>query len=515
MKLPGLQGKSQVISKFHDTGDIIELVLNQDGRFQDQTNKFTEKLKGLTLNDQCKYIWQTLRDNVTYKADTPFKQDLKSPARLFSDGVGDCKSFSLFEASCLRNLNIPYAYRFVSFNQAQTPTHVYILAMPGTSKEIIMDGVLPKFDYQKPFTYKHDVVMPLSMLTGVGDIFSDFGNTVKKVATDVAHSVQVNTTNAVAYVADPKKLATDLAHSAAVNVANLQKSAIVNAANLKKTADAVKHSIDVNAANAKAYADNPAKLAADANKSLQNILAVVAKINPATALIRLGILTTLGLNFFNSASQLKLGYLTPAQAQARGYNMTEWNKLQQGLTNFIKVYTTTWGGSAAELKDAILKGGGSITGSSIGNACIGQLETVAIASAVVAAIPIILSVLKSLGVDFGAMTKGGTQGSDEKNAQKPSTLTDLQLQELAAGAAKLAADTAAGADPDVIAADAFALAQKTASSLPGNSPSGQSSSTYPPTPYPPYTPPPPAKKDNTLLYIGGAALAFYLYSKSK
>lgn len=445
INLPAPDGKTRIITNVHNTGDIIELVLDQDGKFVDQVNEFTAKLKGKSNYDQCKYIWQTLRNNVKYVPDKPDTQNLKSPARLFSDGVGDCKSFSLFETNCLRSLGIPYAYRFVSFRQNPTPTHVYVIANPGTRNEIIMDGVLPQFDYQKPYTYKYDVPM-LSMLTGVPGIGKT--NIFDKAAAGI------------------KKGVTQLTKANATNMQNLVKS------------------MKTNAANAAAYEKDPKKLATDAGKAVKaginDAVNLVKTINPVSALIRTGILLSMEGNVMNAAGKLRLGYLTPAQAQAKGYDMTEWQKLNKKLNDFINQFKNTYGGNPAELKAAILKGGGALNG--LGCAAnmtgIGATKQTDIEKFLAAALPIIIDLVKDfLGINFGGMTSGSQQGFDEQQANKEATITSQQMQDIANGAAQLAA------------------AAQQSGLLPGATPPPPPPRLYPKNPV-------PGKKTSMLLPIG-------------
>ena len=169
MRIYGYNGQKLLISDDHTTRQIMQLLLSQDGKYCDQVKQFTDGLQGDNTEDACYAIWSALKKDVKYIPDDESMQNLKSPARLVHDGFGDCKSYSLAIACCLRNLGIPYAYRFVSFTGDSTPTHVYIVASPGTKDECIMDCVLNNFDYEKPYRHKTDKKMALSMLTGVTD----------------------------------------------------------------------------------------------------------------------------------------------------------------------------------------------------------------------------------------------------------------------------------------------------------------------------------------------------------
>lgn len=151
-----------------NTQDIINVLLEADGKAAAFTKKFAPTLKGASLFDTCKNVYDFVKTQIPYKFDTPGYQWIKSPGRLFQDKKGDCKSFSLFIASCLKNLAIPYGYRFVSYRQDDpTPTHVYMyvpLSSPSGGarggREIILDAVWKgPFNTQKPFAHKKDYLM--------------------------------------------------------------------------------------------------------------------------------------------------------------------------------------------------------------------------------------------------------------------------------------------------------------------------------------------------------------------
>jgi hypothetical protein len=161
-------GKDDVRYPNGNTKDIIDTVLFADGKAARYTKAFAPTLKGVTLKETCSNIHQFLKQEIKYSLDPMGQQLIKSPGRLWAENRkgknsykgGDCKSFSLFTASCLRNLNIPYGYRFVSYNNNPTPTHVYCFVPVKGSKEIIIDGVWDgSFNTQKPYSFKDDRIM--------------------------------------------------------------------------------------------------------------------------------------------------------------------------------------------------------------------------------------------------------------------------------------------------------------------------------------------------------------------
>jgi len=154
-----------------DTQGIIDTVLYADPKAGTYTKDFAKTLKGITVYDTCRNLWQFIKEQIPYKIDSPGYQWIKSPGRLWSEKAGDCKSFSLFTASVLKNLGITYGYRFVSFDSSDpTPTHVYVY-VPSPNGEILIDAVWTgPFNTEKPYTYKKDYpIMAKTHYLGAND----------------------------------------------------------------------------------------------------------------------------------------------------------------------------------------------------------------------------------------------------------------------------------------------------------------------------------------------------------
>lgn len=126
--------------------------------------------KGSNYQNTARKIWKFLRTGVKYEVDPVQKQKIRLPNRFLSDGKGDCKSFALFTASVLSNLGMSVTFRFASYNPFNTtPTHVYVVTKDESGRNIIIDGVWPEFNAEKPYSYKRDIVMTVLTLAGVGD----------------------------------------------------------------------------------------------------------------------------------------------------------------------------------------------------------------------------------------------------------------------------------------------------------------------------------------------------------
>lgn len=142
--------------------DVLRCVIDTYNASKEQTNSILNYIRDCDYNTQCEAIFGYLIDNVTYREDPGGVQLVKTPARLLHDGVGDCKSMSIFIASCLHCLGVPFVFRFVGFTSNQIYSHVYVVANPGTDKQIILDPVEridgePVYNYARKYKVKKDI----------------------------------------------------------------------------------------------------------------------------------------------------------------------------------------------------------------------------------------------------------------------------------------------------------------------------------------------------------------------
>jgi hypothetical protein len=94
------------------------------------------------------------------------------------------------------------------------------------------------------------------------------------------------------------------------------------------------------------------------NLQLKNVLNVVNKINPATVLLRNGLLACMKLNIMNAAKRLRWSYLAPEKAAQKGIDAAALKRLVAVRTKLDKIFYGA-GGKPSNLKNAILKGKGN------------------------------------------------------------------------------------------------------------------------------------------------------------
>lgn len=143
-------------------------------------------------SDICAFIFEWVDDNIDYKVDPNGEQWIKTPARLISDGVGDCKSFSILICSFLTHYGIDNMFRFVAYKGSDY-THVYPVAVID-GEEIPLDVVAYKqrgieigneLKYKKKYDRMNST--RISELSGVGNMEISISNDMS-VAELVAES---------------------------------------------------------------------------------------------------------------------------------------------------------------------------------------------------------------------------------------------------------------------------------------------------------------------------------------
>ena len=149
--------------QFGDNAAVVRHVKACYERWRDQPKELVSSLFGMSRDEQCYAIFDYLLTHVAYQEDKAGYQYIKSPARLLTDGVGDCKSMTIFIASCLHCLGIPHVIRFVNFDNGNQYTHVYPIALDEQQNPIILDAVErdaqgePIYNYAREFCKNKDI----------------------------------------------------------------------------------------------------------------------------------------------------------------------------------------------------------------------------------------------------------------------------------------------------------------------------------------------------------------------
>jgi hypothetical protein len=147
--------------------DIIKTLHKNYPRAVQQMAKHAPKFKGRNTTETARNIYNFLKKEITYKADPEEAQLVKIPGRLVADKVGDCKSYSLFTAAVLGALGKPVNFRYASYTNSTTPSHVYTTTKNEQGKEIIIDAVYNRFNAEQTPTYTINKKMKVYTLSGL------------------------------------------------------------------------------------------------------------------------------------------------------------------------------------------------------------------------------------------------------------------------------------------------------------------------------------------------------------
>jgi hypothetical protein len=164
--------------------DIIHEILTAQKLYADQYQLIASYFKAATARETAKNVWYFLKQQITYTIEADSWQTSKSPAVFLTDGKGDCKHYSLFTVGILSALGYTCKFRFTSYKLLdKTPQHVYSMLRLESGKWIPVDAVIEGFGVEKPYTFKQDynIDMSLYRISGPQDI-SGIGRSAKRQA---------------------------------------------------------------------------------------------------------------------------------------------------------------------------------------------------------------------------------------------------------------------------------------------------------------------------------------------
>ena len=297
-------------AKLEDTIRFLPKAIADTGG---QTKKIAALLKGKNTFDTCKRIWHWVFKHIQYEKDEKGKEQIRSPQRTWHDrftGV-DCDDYTVLISSMLCKLRIPHLLRVAMYDEDNGFQHIYPVAFDTDGTEIIIDCVLDEFNVEVPTLKKIDQTMELQFLNGLPD-----KNQAKK-----SKSVSsIDADDLMGGWEDLGELGLKLKAPAFV----------------KKAADSVKTA-----------AHNVGKKAGEAVHAIN-------RVNPAMALLRLGVLVSLKNNLFKVAENLRHTYITDEEARQRAYDHDRFKRLIAVRERLASIFYGA-GGNEANLRDAILK----------------------------------------------------------------------------------------------------------------------------------------------------------------
>ncbi|HRE97741.1 MAG TPA: hypothetical protein PK637_13310 [Flavobacteriales bacterium] len=287
-----------------------------------------QELKYLSLFDACEKLWHFIKDHIRYKKDETGKEQVRSPRRLWGEKTGDCDCFTVFIGACLsllselKNKKGSIMLRITKYGKDHFQ-HIYPVVITEEGKQIILDCVVEDFNYEEPYTEKKDFQLDI--------------NTLNKMDLNYLDGVPMKENSDTQLMEDNSELGKlfDFLKRKTDPATGQKKPGI-----LQKVGTAVK---------------TAAKKVGTVTKKTLN---VINKVNPATVLLRAGVLASMKLNVMKVSQRLKYAYLSDAEAQKRGVDMVKFQKLKQIKDKIEKIFYGA-GGDPKNFKEAVLTGKGN------------------------------------------------------------------------------------------------------------------------------------------------------------
>ncbi len=318
---PTPQGKNVVVKKVAHLDDTIHLMKKVVSTTLEDTFAIAQMLKASTEEDTCKNIWNFCFTHLQYTKDEMGKEQVRRPARTWKDrkaGI-DCDCMSVFIGSILTNLNIPFSFRLTKYRSHEFE-HVYPIAHTNNGV-IILDAVVHKYNREVPYSAKKDIKMELQYLNGFEEEdFSEFEELDEFLEND--------------YPMDAQGMLIDESQDLEGLRSFFKKA--------KSKVKSVAKKVSVN----------------NIKKGLKKGLHAINRVNPATALLRAGVLASMKLNIMQVASKLRFAYWSDSQASKNNMDMNKFNQLKRIREKMEKIFFGA-GGKTENLKKAILTGKGN------------------------------------------------------------------------------------------------------------------------------------------------------------
>jgi hypothetical protein len=430
---PQPNGKDKVVIRDGEVKDTLALMARVVHSYLDDTRQLAPVLQKPGLEATCRAIWTFVYRYIQYRPDRPGLEQLRRPARTWQErkSGADCDCMSILVSSVLTNLKIPHSFRVTRYS-APHWQHVYVVVPKSGGGHYLIDGVLSRFDYEKPYTAKMDFPMDLSginvaVLSGtedgqgnLEDIYAHLRATreslidrpgqlpreeerallqmldyaIKYFFTDRRDEALAILERNEAYLDTLSPLREgldgDLGAVKRSFFKNVKKAAKDAAITPRQTAPAIVAS-SVPLPTTLPPVERPAPTGI--KKVLQTAGNALLRFNPLSIAARNGFLLALKLDVSGIASKLKWAYATQAQAAEKGVSAQDWERSRRALIRVESLFADKLQGKADALKDAVLKGrAGGLNG---------QLGEPLTAAALTAAAPLIIAtinILKEVGL---------------------------------------------------------------------------------------------------------------------
>lgn len=409
-----------------------------------QAKEVAKALKAGDLRQTCRNIWEFCYRHFQYRKDEDRKEQVRTPARAWADrkeGI-DCDCFTVLASSILSNLGIRHFMRVAKYPSPDTDDppfqHIYV-TVPVAGGHITMDPVTDWFDHEVPFSEKIDIPitpgpMELQLLDGLPsghrggidqlDLFG-LGETPATTGSKKMERVEAEAKAkgmTVEQYAEWTRQEFTKTHGvtpeqwAAQIEAGMKDTKAASAAKEAEEMERLREEIRKRGAVPQAGAtkqqlldqlrQNPPPKTAGA------VLNTVNKANPATVLLRSGLVLAMKTDLMGVAKKLRWAFTSREQAGKAGMGAADHIKVTDAWDRLRKIHFGA-GGEPESLMEAILTGKGNedraVSGGGLSGVPLGEpVSATAALGAATAVITAIAAIVASVKNPEGAGGKGIT-----------------------------------------------------------------------------------------------------------
>ena len=142
----------RILSNLQDSVSTIVKMCLQNQPFK------TDMVKGANDFYKCKALWYFVKNNIKYRQDSFFTDQIRTPERTWKDrkqGV-DCEDYVIFICAILRQYNIKPILRITGYLPKKEYQHIYVVVI-WEGREVIMDCCMDDFNAEMPYKHKIDI----------------------------------------------------------------------------------------------------------------------------------------------------------------------------------------------------------------------------------------------------------------------------------------------------------------------------------------------------------------------
>jgi hypothetical protein len=292
---PKAEVGTKTIRRDAGVSDTVNFIPKVVRETLEHTRRIAPMLKGKDTYETCSKIWQFVYRHIAYKKDEEGYEQIRSPARAWHDRKEGVDCDCYSVFISSILTNLGIPHLLrITKYHRDYFQHIYPV-VPYQGSTITIDCVTDQFDFEVPYSAKKDYPMELQYLNGFeSDGMGELGRVLRR----------------------------------------------------KMGAPKARRS-------AKPKSQRPKK-----KGFFKKLISKVNKFNPATILLRNGVLASMKLNVKNVAKRLRWSYLTQEQAAAKGIDPAKFQRLVATREKLERIFSGA-GGKVANLKKAILKGKGN------------------------------------------------------------------------------------------------------------------------------------------------------------